>query len=159
MQTICEIRRAPYPYRIDLNPRSEMHLISQRLASIEDTLKALTSHSGSSPRQSEPSVSSLVEDLPASGVPVIDGDSSFEAQTILAGEAANRTVAEVFGNASTVQLKAAISSLITSLEAHNLDSRAHEAYLSSVETVNLREALTLPPADVVSAIVKRVKGL
>ena len=137
-----------------------MYLIDQRLASIEDNLRKLTllssvSPAASSVRPSNPA-SPNIEDSPASGVPTFDGESSFEIQTLQASEAANRTVSQVFG-ASSAQLKTAISSLISSLEAHNLDSRAHAAYLSPPDTINAPEALALPPAELVSTIVKKIK--
>ncbi|KAF2157289.1 hypothetical protein K461DRAFT_14042 [Myriangium duriaei CBS 260.36] len=135
----------------------QMYIINQRLASIEDSLKKLTASSISSPIRPSDTSSPNIEDSPASALPTFDGESSFEVQTLQASEAANRTVSQVFGHASNVQLKTAISSLISSLEAHNLDARAHDAYLSSIDTIIAPEALPLPPADIISAIVKKVK--
>ena len=137
-----------------------MSVISQRLAAIEDSLKRLTSVSALSPsQQTDHSSSSNIDASASSVIPTFDGETSFEVQTMQAGEAASNTVAAVFGEASSAQLRTAISSLITSLEAHNLDSRAHEVYLSSLDSVVAPEALPLPPAALISNLVKKFRSM
>lgn len=138
-----------------------MYLINQRLAAIEDSLKKLALHRNNSlsPRMPEQSPGSNIEDSPTGPVPTFEGESSFEVQTLQAQEAANRTISQVFGNADTAQLKVAISSLVSSLDAHNTDSRGYQAFLSSNECVAAPETLTLPPVELTSAVVKRMRSM
>lgn len=136
----------------------QMLMINQRLASIEASLKKLTVGStNTSPRTNGEAPSSSVEDSPHNAVATYDGESSFEVQTAQASEAANRTAAAVLGTTSNSQLRSVLQTLITSLEAHNIDSRSHEAFLSNTDNVNV-EPLALPPVDLTSAVVRKVKS-
>ncbi|PSK51786.1 hypothetical protein B9Z65_3053 [Elsinoe australis] len=133
------------------------YMLRARLASIEASLKKLTVGStNTSPRTNGEAPSSSVEDSPHNAVATYDGESSFEVQTAQASEAANRTAAAVLGTTSNSQLRSVLQSLITSLEAHNIDSRSHEAFLSNTDIVNV-EPLALPPVDLTSAVVRKVK--
>ncbi|PNS15187.1 hypothetical protein CAC42_8188 [Sphaceloma murrayae] len=132
-------------------------MINQRLASIEASLRKLTvASSSTSPRVNGDPASSSVEESPRNTVATYDGESSFEVQTAQASEVANRTAAVVLGSASDSQLRSVLSTLITSLEAHNIDSRSHETFLSAAEHVST-EPLPLPPVDLISAVVRKIK--
>ncbi|KAF4550785.1 Fungal specific transcription factor domain-containing protein 10 [Elsinoe fawcettii] len=150
---------APRTRTVSIAPTSSdkhMLMINQRLASIEASLKKLTvASAGTSPRIAGDTTSS-VEDSPHNAVSTFDGESSFEVQTAQASEAANRTAAAVLGSTSNSQLKSVLSSLITSLEAHNIDSRSHESFLSPADAISI-EPLALPPIDFISAVVRKTK--
>lgn len=95
---------------------------------------------------------------PSTPIAAYEGDSSFGTQTLQAGEAADRTVARVLGGQSTAEVRSALSSLRDSLETHDSNTRVHEAYLSLSAPRAGPPELTLPPVELVVAIVRRIKG-
>ncbi|GME53107.1 C6 transcription factor [Neofusicoccum parvum] len=138
----------------------QIELIQERLAAIEKSVKDISISRGTTPARSSPGNELLAassHDSPSTTIAAYEGDSSFASQTLQAGEAADRTVARVLGSNSTVEVRSALSSLRDSLESHGSSTRVHEAYLSPSAPRPGPPDLTLPPVDLVVAIVRRIK--
>lgn len=97
---------------------------------------------------------SISHDSPSTTIAAYEGDTSFGTQTLQA----DRTVACVLGSNSTVEIRSALSSLKDSLESHGTSTRVHEAYISPSALRHGPPDLTLPPVDLVAAVVRRIKG-
>ncbi|EKG15372.1 Transcription factor fungi [Macrophomina phaseolina MS6] len=135
-------------------------MIQERLAAIEHSIKNISLSGTAASARSSPGNdlrTASSHDSPATTVPAYEGESSFGAQTLQAGEAADRTIARVLGSASTLEVRSALSSLKSSLESHGSSTRVHQAYLSSSAPRPGPPDLSLPPVDLVVAVVRRVK--
>ncbi|OJD36814.1 c6 transcription factor [Diplodia corticola] len=139
----------------------QIELIQQRLTSIEKSVKDISLSRAATPARSSPAndrgPSTSTHGSPSTPITAYEGDSSFGSQTLQAGEAADRTIARVLGAASTAEVRSALSSLRHSLETHDSSTRVHDAYLSPSAPRAGSPELTLPPVELVVAIVRRIK--
>ncbi|KAL1615714.1 hypothetical protein SLS54_008844 [Diplodia seriata] len=157
-------RSAEHRPRVVISSQYEkqIELIQQRLASIERSVKDISLSRGTTPAArsspgNERGPSASAHDSPSTLIAAYEGDSSFGSQTLQAGEAADRTIARVLGGASTAEVRSALSSLRDSLETHDSSTRVHDAYLSQSAPRAGPPELTLPPVELVVAIVRRIK--